>query len=523
MGQTVPKMMRTFRGLHPLALRTIFAGLSLLSGVTTTVQSAPYASGVSIENTTVNFTLNEPADTVGISINGGPFTFLDGSTKGLKTFNLGSASDTFAITVLKNDLVGYTIPTGNIIPIAPNGLSQDTTEVGFRLISTDTDLLVRFNSPRGISVANNPNSPQFGTTYISNSAAATTTTGTIRTLDDGLYALKADQSDAFGYGDVAKKTGFETGANSNNSPFRLTVGPDNNVYVADWSDGYGGVYQMNPNLTSTTQVLLGVGGPSPLPGGQTHGSVSAVQVSSSASGLTVYTIDEDLTSSQFGAGSTTDFNSLWRYDIGTETLPYGGTPTKLSSALLNIGGVVNDMDRGADGKFYLSQFRLNGREGGIIVLADDGVTVLFDSLAESRLLLNDPVAIDIFRNVQAVALSLDQTFLAAMLNNSDVAILPLINGIPQLANRMVVNTGTDVASGRDISIDAAGNIHYVSSGQGLYRVLSPGGFTAMTTSWNGTAFSFSTVPEPSSALLIGMSGLLLAHRRRSRGVTHRSA
>lgn len=507
-------MTRTIRGLHPLALTATISSLSLLSGLTTSVQGASYASGVSINSTTVNFTLNEPADTVAISVNGGPLTFLDGSTKGLKTFNLGSASDTFSITVLKNDSVGYTIPTGNMIVAAPSGLSQDTLEAGFRLLSNDTDLLVRFNSPRGITVATNPNSPLFGTTYISNSLAATTTTGTIRTLGDGLYALKADQSDAFGYGNAAKPTGFESGANSNNSPFRLSMGPDNNVYVADWSDAYGGVYQMNPNLTASTQILANIGGPASLPAGQNHGSISAVHVSASASGLTVYTIDEDLTSAQFGGGSTTDTNSIWQYDIGASPLPYDGTPTKFSSALLRDPGVTNDLERGPDGKFYLAQFRANGFESGIRVLSPDGSTILFDSETESQLLTGNPSAIDIFRNVQAIAVSPDQKYIAVIMNNSDVAIIPLLDGIPLLADRMIVNTGTDVNSGRDIAFDAAGNIHYVSSGQGLYRVISPGGFTAMQTSWDGTAFSFATVPEPSSALLIGMGGLLLARRRR---------
>jgi len=157
-------------------------------------------------------------------------------------------------------------------------------------------------------------------------------------------------------------------------------------------------------------------------------------------------------------------------------------------------------------------------EGGIIVLSSDGSTVLFNSLTESRNLLGNPSAIDIFRNVMTVAVSPDQKYLAAMMNNSDVAIMPLdANGIPLLANRLIINTGTDTGSTTrgDIAFDAAGNIHYVSSGQTLYRVLSPGGITAATTSWDGTSYSFVLVPEPSSALLLGVGAFLFAGRRRS--------
>jgi hypothetical protein len=231
----------------------------------------------------------------------------------------------------------------------------------------------------------------------------------------------------------------------------------------------------------------------------------------------MYTVDEDLTSSQFGGVSTTDRNSLWQYDIGSSTLPYAGTPTKLSSALLNITGVVNDMDRGLNGNFYLSQFRSNGTlEGGIIVLSPDGSTVLFNSLTESRALLGNPSAADIFRNVQAIAVSPDQKYIAVVLNGSDVAVMPLdANGVPILTDRLLIDTPIDVASGRDIAFDAAGNIHYVSSGQALYRVLSPGGITAATTSWNGTSYSFVLVPEPSTAFLLGVGALVFTRRRRS--------
>jgi hypothetical protein len=99
-------------------------------------------------------------------------------------------------------------------------------------------------------------------------------------------------------------------------------------------------------------------------------------------------------------------------------------------------------------------------------------------------------------------------------------VIPLVAGIPDLANRLIVDTGTDVISGRDIAFDAAGNIHYVSSGQALYRVLSPGGQTLAVTSWNGNSFSFQMfVPEPASGMLIawGMAAVGLVLRRR-RGV-----
>jgi hypothetical protein len=89
-----------------------------------------------------------------------------------------------------------------------------------------------------------------------------------------------------------------------------------------------------------------------------------------------------------------------------------------------------------------------------------------------------------------IAISPDDKYLAGMLNFSQVVVLPLTNGIPDLANRLVVNTPTAINSGRDIAFDAADNIHYVSSGQAVYRVLAPGGHTLTTLSWDGTSYAF---------------------------------
>lgn len=121
-------------------------------------------------------------------------------------------------------------------------------------------------------------------------------------------------------------------------------------------------------------------------------------------------------------------------------------------------------------------------------------------------MLNNPTTNDILRNVQGMAISEDQKWLAAMLNNSDVAVVPLVAGIPDLANRLVVNTGTDINSGRDIAFDAAGNIHYVSSGQALYRVLAPGGNTLATTTRDGNTYTFTIATVVAPELDIARSG-----------------
>jgi hypothetical protein len=276
------------------------------------------------------------------------------------------------------------------------------------------------------------------------------------------------------------------------------------VYISDFSDSSGNVWRMDSALANPTQMLQGIGGPTALPAGQNHGSTTAVWAEGSTTGnnLVLYTVDEDLTSAQFGGPAGDDRNSLWRYEINGGALPSNVTPTKVNTTNVLVPAATSDMQRGADGKWYLGQNRAAGNEPGLVILDSTGVKI-YDSLTDSRTLLGNPTASDIIRNVLGMAVSADQKWLAVMLNNSDVAVLPLVNGIPNLANRLDVNTGTDVNSGRDIAFDAAGNIHYVSSGQALYRVLSPGGQTLAITSWNGSSYSFlMTVPEPASCTML---------------------
>ena len=463
------------------------------------LQAGPYASKVRVTGTTVSFILNEPADALLYRINEGPYQVLNGTTKGLKSFALPSATDNFSIIAGKHDLVGYTIPTGGIIQPSGNGLSIPVPAAGARQISDDSNLLTIFNSPRGVSVNTRPAATNFGTVYIANSASGN---AGVRNLGDGVYALLADQSDAFGYGDTAQNPGGIFVASAS-SPFRIFAAANGEVYAADFSDANGCIYRLNGDLTtplSESQILAAIGGPATLPVGQNHGSTLAVHVEGSQPGgnLTVYTLDEDLTSPGNG-----DRNSLWRYNINGGPVPFAGTPVRVNQSPNLIPLATSDMQRGADGKWYLGQNRILGNETGVFVLDPNGVTV-FDSLLTSRSLLNNPTAPDILRNVQGIAVSEDQKWMAVTLGNSDLAVVPLDFGIPDLSRVMVVDTGADANTGRDIAFDAVGNIHYVSSGQAVYRVMAPGGNTWATTRRTGGNYEFSVDNVPD--LLITSAG-----------------
>jgi len=519
----------------------MFIAVVALAGNTSLVHATPYASNVVKTGTTVNFLLNEPSDSLKYSINGGALQSLDGTTKGAKTFNLTNASDTFSIVAEKNAAVGFTIPLpGQTIAAAlGTGLSQISNASGFNLISDDASVFSRYNSPRGVDINKSPNTANFGTVYIANSGPAalaapaapigpgTTPLPVARTLTgDGLYAIRSDGTDAFGNLDNAVNPtntvdGFPAFSTASaNSPFRLTVGPDGDLYVSDYSDINGQLFRVDANLSGSptaTNIFAGFGGPAPpvppvnpdgtgLPAGQNHGSISASVVTGSLAGgnLNVWAVDEDLNSAHFGGASTNDRNSLWQWNIGgtpnstvvpTQLAP--GVVTTAAPSVPNgligdfpVGGITVDMARGTDGRFYLAQNRSAGTAPGILVTDVTGATIEFNSLQATKTLLADPNAVDIFTAVIGIDVSPDNKWLATMQLNNDVVLIPLVNGIPDIANRLMMDNGVNTGNGRDIAFDAAGNLHVLSSGQGMYRQLSPGGNQKTTLAWNGTTYSF---------------------------------
>ncbi len=584
---------------HFLAL----VALVSLATASTLLRAAPYASQVTISGTQVSFVLNQDADTLTYSLNGGAATPLgDGTGAGLHTFNLNSGSDTFSIVADKTEN-GFLQLDGNTVAADLAGMPVPAPEAYYTPISDDTNIYTHYNSPRGVAVGTNPNQPSFGAVYVSNSANGTPTG---RTLGKGMYVINADLSDAttntgsygYGYGDTAQFTGFfDAPSVSANSPYRLQVADDGNVYISGFADGASGVFQASPDLVSLNNVLSGTTGPFPLPAGQNHGSVlQAVVVGSTATNdMVIYTIDEDLSPEHVaGTGDGTALtNSVWRYDINGSALPYSAMPTFVKDAPIPNVSNIFDLARGPDGKLYFVQVRSNGTDVSSLQVLDASGTTLFASLPRSLTAegdydqvvstasaggvplpsvnaadyvlwrkavgtTGDPVgaiptdgngdgtvngadydvwqsnfgvaAADILRNGNGgPVISPDGKWMAFMQVNNNIMLIPLVDGLPDLANRQAISVPNTTGNARQITFDAAGNLYYVSSGQQLLRELAPGGHTTAETHWDGSAYSFnitnvpgagssvggSAVPEPGT-LLLALAGLLLVSAGRRR-------
>lgn len=453
-------------------LRVALAAL-LLQAAATVALAVPYATALKYENGTVSFVLNEPADNVKITWNNGA------SSRDLGAQPKGTVTASITLAGAFKVIVSRT---------APGGWTQT---------SDDANPLMRFNSPRGIAVNQNPQSPYFGRVYVANSAAGTAGG---RSVGDGIYMLNADQTDAVGQGNTARTADLSF-ASGSSSPYRLTVGEDNQLYICDWSDATGNLHVTDPNVgDGSGQPVFPalVEGPSatmgaiPLGPDNNHGSVCAVVVLGTLAqgNLTVYTIDEDLQTDPYEAASV-EMNSLWRYDVGAGPLPWASLPSvpKLYTADINYASQTMDLDRGPDGKLYASDRRSTGGQNGVHVIDEFG-TVLWASRQAS---LDLGETADMLAETGAIAVSPDGKYLAAYAygtnafsqNSIVVSVLPMVDGIPDMARRKAFATGT-VAAGRDIDFDAAGNVHIVSSGHTVYRVYSPGGASEATTGSDGT-------------------------------------
>jgi len=437
-----------------------------------TARAVPYASCITNNAGTIFYILNEAADNVQVIFNGGASTNdLGSQTKGLHSFSLG-ANTSYAIQVSK------------------------TAPAGWVKTSDDSNPLLEFNYGRGITVNYNPQDTRlFGRIYIANGLAGTATnanTHATRSVTQGLYALNADQTDALGQGNTAKKpTGIAFNASSSNDPYKIAVGKnDSNVYVNTYSSADSTTWAVDGDLGAATQVLSGTGS------NAVHYCYinSPVVTGSLAAGtFTLWGIEIE---------KTNHFGQIVQWVIGYGGLPWNTVPTLLgycdhAPGILGVADIVSDIDLGTDGKVFTSCDRSTLSDTASIRVFDtDGKTGLWTSLTNGS---PDPMLM-----CRAIQVSPDGTMLASVRDDASFQVVRLTNGIPDLSSLVTItNNPGNVASvstwvARDIAWDAAGNIYTLgwTNNYGV-RVYSPGGTTITTTANDTTgvngSFSVSNI------------------------------
>lgn len=481
----------------PLALTLAFVALP---GMVSQLKATPYATCLTNTGSSIIFRLNEAADNVKIVYNGDTTTNdLGPVAAGLTNVPL-SITGTYKIIVSKQG-------SGAISQIGPS---------------------IAFNVPRGVAVNNNPASPHFGRVYVSNAGAGT--------KGDGIYVYYSDLTDIFGTARTAGYTGFASSASA--SPMRLTVGPDDKVYICDWSDPTGNLIVTDPDVTTFDYVLKPLTGSAvvPVTSANNHGSVYAVAVSGSlATGdLIVYTLDEDYQEDP-DAGFAYQMNSVWEYRIGSGPLPWNDPPRLMAVPSVQFVSQNGDVALGPTGLIYMNQRRANASgppgsgtwtpslfiiDTNYYIPSSDYGTVYYPDPAnqpgqpgvfllssnywahtssggyiwESQSASSDigSGGVDYFGECNGIAISPDGKYIVGIhwgsyggIGANALVFAPLTNGIPDLSQRFVYEVG-GVAAGRGVAFDRANNVYMISSGLAQFRVYSLGITATAITSSDGS-------------------------------------
>ncbi len=432
----------------------------------------PYASGLTNQAGTISWVLNESATDVKILFDNGKVTNDLGFTPvlGTNTFSLATHTN-FAIVVSN---------TGS------GALTQ---------ISSDGNINNNIYGPRGVAVNKNPKCWNFGRIYV---ASANPGTSGNRTTTKGIYVMDAASEDFLGLGSTAATAGITFGGSTTYSPFKLGVGPDDTLYVGDGATGViGGVWRTDPNLLNSTNIF-GLANPST--NRASHGTnfgeiIGTPNISGSLAGgnlvltLTAWNLNLINSSGGFGSSSSTNYQNIYQYNIGSGPLPWKSYPIVLTNpiGLGTVNGAVMDVQIAPDGKYFITAMRTSASDGAtnVCVLNSAGTRVLWDSKTQSAAYFGDTVNDHLCLQNYSIAVSPDDQFVLVQgAANNNFLLMSLTNGVPDIST---LTTNTKVGTGGGPTCwastwDAADNIYVTSGGSDTLRIFSMGLTTTCVTS-----------------------------------------
>ncbi|MBN1492140.1 MAG: PEP-CTERM sorting domain-containing protein [Phycisphaerae bacterium] len=427
--------------MHTRMLLTVLAVVALAS----TATAVPYASGVSTAGTDVTFILNQDADDVTLMLEGGGTQPLGAMTKGTHTVTVPTLG-THQIRVTHSDAVGWT------------QLHADSEATNFWL-------------PCGVSVNKNPLSPNYGKVYVSESQGGLTGAG--RTTTSGIYMLNADTTDA-GYANGGK----DWGAAGNSSPWKSTIGPDDHLYVTDYSNDLA--WEFNADMSSVTALIDA--------SNKTEKQwVEGIHVEGTQAGgdREIYLVNSNY--------NDTARKGLIQYGLGgNATATSGDTGTQYIGPGY-FGFYPRDVARDSNGDWYMNQFRSTAGEAPPLTKFLDSATLpINDADWEASSAYTGAYGLDIYEALGWIAYGGYYDGWVRIFNMADGSYV----------------TGFDAGSRlREVAFDAVGNLYTVDTTGERLRVWSPGGDTLMST-------PFTIVPEPATLSLLALSGVVLLWRRR---------
>jgi hypothetical protein len=465
--------------------------------LTSHVGAHPYASGVTNKSGTVSWVLNERATDTQIIFDNGTLTNDLGAAPaaGTNTFSLAGHTN-FSIVVYK---------------IGSNAINQ---------ISSDANIHNSFGAPEGVAVNTNSKTGNFGRIYVGNDQALT---GNGRATTQGIYALDAASEDCLGQGNTAATSGMTFGTSTYHCPFKLGVGPDDALYVADGGTGaIGGVWRIDANLVAAANMfnLVNVSTVDTTTSGTNFGRVIGTpNVTGSLAGanlkLVMTTWDMNVVNPPGTYPASTDnYQDIYQYNINAGPLPWKTYPTVVTNPIGygTVNTVTVDAQVAPDGKYFITAYRYNPSEGvtNVCVLSSNGTTVLWDSKTISKTHFNDSTVDHFDFANTSISISPDDRYVLIQgSTNTTFLLMALTNGVPDVST---LTTNSPVTTNSGITCwastwDAADNIYVTSVGSDYLRIFSLGLTTTCITgndasSTNGsfsiTAVSATIQTQPAS-------------------------
>ena len=326
-----------------------------------------YASGLNattttnvISATTIDYVLNAPATVLNVKL-------YDGSTL------IATVPITEDSYLTKGAHTNVPVDLSNVA----NGTYTWALEAVGEVRAEDAELsipavAINNTTSRGMILDDNPESPYFGTLYVT----CTNSTGSITSVSPDLSTVTEIMN-------ATKATTWSEGASS---PMRLAIGDDGFLYASDWSDNTPNITVIDRSNNSASVIFggtkSGTTGVYVNAGGDTiHGSMACCCVSGVGAERVLYTIDEDL---KDASGNV----NIFRYDIGElaslwtsgpSGVAYNNSPKKIYAANTNMfldghGGFWVSMYRWSDGASNPALMHINAE--GTVDFTSTGTQIL---------------------------------------------------------------------------------------------------------------------------------------------------
>ncbi len=382
-----------------------------------------------------------------------------------------------------------------------------------------------FEQPRGgVAVNKNMESDYFSWVYVGNSRTGTTVSG--RACSDGYWAMHPDGTDVLSLGDTPLTGGIDWSASDFSSPYHAEVGPDDMLYIPDWSDGHSGLWRAPADLSGTWEkVFDDTSRDSTGLCGSLHGSIAGIFLVENGSNIDIYWPDEDLTVAT-GTDPGDGLRNIWKTTLTpSTTLPIPDSTaatlvvdenTFSSHTLFNLGGdnnfglFVNDLGGaiGIDrfGRIFIGNYRAGADNWpNLLVASPDGQHLWWDSringTGDGTTPADDAFAIS--RNGLEIDNERDLVYQVGYVGTEYGLIVIPTNPLPtgDLATAMTFVPNPDIGgvTSGGIDLDAAGNVYYTSNISERLHIYSPPGANSFT-------FERSTLSLPGGALFLQTGG-----------------